>query len=249
MRRTLVLLTATALMSGAVTAQDRADPLTIRLFPLQYISNSNAAKLVAPFIPLDAAHGVFEAGGAVRGITVRSTKDVIDRVDSLLKANDRAPLTVVLRFQLIAALDSTVRDPSIPAEVEGSLRELFKFGGYRLLAQGSTSVSKASYEVTMAYNTEQFSISGGVGDIRARPTGPTVRIDGTSSVELTVDLKGTFDMRSPNGVISGRSTERLLSTGLTVPIGQTVVLGSAAAKEGRRALILTVRPEILVERR
>jgi len=244
MRRKFVVLAASAMMSGALVAQERADPVAIRLFPLQYISNKDAAKLIAPFVPQYPTTGVFEAGGAVRGITVRASKDVIERVDSLLKANDRPPLTVVLRFQLIAALDSTVRDSAIPGDVEASLRDLFKFGGYRLLAQGSTSVSKSPYEVTMAHDDERYSISGGVEDIRVRAASPGARSDGNASVELSVRLFGTFDTRGPFGAPT-RSTQSLLSTGLTVPIGQTVVLGSAAASDGRRALILTVRPEIL----
>jgi type II secretory pathway component GspD/PulD (secretin) len=244
MRRMFVVVTASLMMSGALSAQERADPVIIRLFPLQYISNSSAAKLIAPFVPQYPSHGVFEAGSAVRGITVRSSKDVIDRVDSLLKANDRAPVTVVLRFQLIAALDSAVTDQTIPADVQTSLRDLFRFGGYRLLAQGSTAVSKSPYEVTMAHDDERYSISGGVEDIRVRAASPGARSDGNASVELHVRLTGTFDTRGPFGAAT-RNTQSLLSTGLTVPIGQTVVLGSAAGSDGRRALILTVRPEIL----
>lgn len=38
--------------------------------------------------------------------------------------------------------------------------------------------------------------------------------------------------------------EPLLSTGLTVPIGQTIVLGSAAPGDRGQAVILTIRPEV-----
>lgn len=38
--------------------------------------------------------------------------------------------------------------------------------------------------------------------------------------------------------------EPLLSTGLTVPIGQTIVVGSAAPGGRGQAVILTIRPEV-----
>jgi hypothetical protein len=44
-------------------------------------------------------------------------------------------------------------------------------------------------------------------------------------------------------------SETLLSTGLTVPIGQTVVLGSAAPGGANQALILAVRPEVSIPSR
>jgi hypothetical protein len=95
----------------------------------------------------------------------------------------------------------------------------------------------------MAATAERFVVTGEVRDIRSRGRAAS------SSVELWVLLEGTFDTFNAAGGLAARQTERLLSTGLTVPVGQTVVLGSAAGKDGRRALILTVRPEPLAERR
>jgi len=68
-------------------------------------------------------------------------------------------------------------------------------------------------------------------------------------MRLNVELKGPYDM-SISGGLAGLMMvpqQSLLSTGLTIPIGQTVVLGSAAATgEERKAVILTVRPEVLL---
>jgi hypothetical protein len=46
------------------------------------------------------------------------------------------------------------------------------------------------------------------------------------------------------GVPISPNVRQLLATSLTVPLGQTVVLGTAAGDKGVQALILTVRPEM-----
>jgi hypothetical protein len=46
------------------------------------------------------------------------------------------------------------------------------------------------------------------------------------------------------GGLQGHNPTLILSTGLTVPIGQTVVLGTSSVDGGQRALILTVRPQL-----
>ena len=67
-----------------------------------------------------------------------------------------------------------------------------------------------------------------------------MRVDGNdASVHLSVHL-----MR--NGVPSkAQPASQVLSTGVTVPVGQTVVLGTSATDVGQRALILTVRPQLV----
>jgi len=42
----------------------------------------------------------------------------------------------------------------------------------------------------------------------------------------------------------GQAQASVLSTGVTVPVGQTVVLGTSGIDSGQRALILTVRPQL-----
>jgi hypothetical protein len=71
-----------------------------------------------------------------------------------------------------------------------------------------------------------------------------LRVGGTdASVHLDVEL-----WRTASPTVPGRAAinPRILSTGVTVPMGQTVVLGTTAAgdSDGSRALILTVRPQL-----
>jgi hypothetical protein len=49
----------------------------------------------------------------------------------------------------------------------------------------------------------------------------------------------------PNQAAAQRGTETIISTGLDVPIGNTVVLGTAMSRRNGVALILTVRPELV----
>jgi hypothetical protein len=239
------MIALTAMLSSSLGAQQSAaDTLIVKTLSLQYISNADAAKLVSPYVmPRGGSTagmfaGVFEAGDAVHAITVRASATVMARVDSLLKANDRPPLTVTLRLQVIAALDSAVRDASI-SELDAELRNLFRFNGYRLLSQNTVWVNDGSmFSTTMrGPNGDQLTVSGDV-------TG--VRRDGSKSVRLQVSLSHNARQAEmvAGAVQTGMMHQQLLQTALTIPIGQTVVVGSAMTGASTPAIILTVRPEL-----
>jgi len=231
-RFTLLALFVAAMPMRNVQAQDTTQPLAVKTFTLHYLQPHDAASLVSPYIQ-SRGGGVFEAGRNIQAITVRETPEVLARVDSLLRGRDRAPATVVFRFQLIAAEDTAVHDPAI-AGLDSTLRGLFRFAGYRLLSQGTaTAGDHQHFQLTMGAGDDRFGLDG---DVMALDTN-----DRTGSVQLMVRL-----VRKSAGMYQGKSlpSEGLLETGLTVPLGQTVVLGSAAPRGERRALILSVRPEV-----
>jgi hypothetical protein len=177
----------------------------------------------------------------------------------VLKQYDRDPATVSLNFQLIAAENTNKREPGL-AGLDSLLRGVLKYSGYRLLM---TSVASASEDgvvtQTLAAEGDTYTLEVGVHDLR---------IDGSdASVHINVRLFRDFN---PN---KGQMATQVLSTGVTVPIGQTVVLGTSAidvrrssagsvepllivdgvpvnngqgasASDGQRALILTVRPQL-----
>jgi hypothetical protein len=77
---------------------------------------------------------------------------------------------------------------------------------------------------------------------------PTVWID-TSAIG-TVHLEVRLFRNSENTVDAGNGTTRqvhdwIISTGLDVPLGHMVVLGTAATRATGTALILTVKPELV----
>jgi hypothetical protein len=222
---------------AAPAAQGQADktPLTVKTFTLHHLQPKAAATLVSPYIQ-SLQGGVFEAGGNIQAITVRETPPVIARIDSVLRDHDHAPATLVFRFQLIAAEDTVSRDPAI-AETASTLKELFRFEGYRLLTQGTTLVgANQRFSLTMAADSDRYELSGYVAAVDGG--------EGAGSVQLAVSLirltgGDTFSM----GKLV-RSKDELLQTGLTVPLGQSVVLGTAASRGRTHALILLLKPEI-----
>jgi hypothetical protein len=72
-----------------------------------------------------------------------------------------------------------------------------------------------------------------------------LRTEGSdASVQLFVQLFRQAIPASAQNNGLGRPMSEVFSTGVRVPIGQTVVLGTSAAEGGTRAMILTVRPQL-----
>ncbi|HYV98621.1 MAG TPA: hypothetical protein VE967_14285 [Gemmatimonadaceae bacterium] len=278
----LMALVASCVVAPMVGAQRGTVPeVEVRLFPLTFLSNTDAATLVSPFVNVEGCYGsfaigspgtasvtksvcgVYEAGAAVRGITVKAPRDILRFVDSLLKANDRGPTTLVFHFQLIAAVDSAGRDPGIPNDIDATLRDLFRFNGYRLLGQATATVESGAFSVTLGGGNLPYTIRGtlwgaargegrgsangrGEGRGSAPARGEAAPPLSGSGVRMEVLMSGPME-QSAGGTIPMTQYNTLLSTGLTLPLGQTVVLGSGAGTGARRAVILTVRAEVLAK--
>jgi hypothetical protein len=235
--RTLIIAAVTVFgLPHLADAQDPRD-LSIRTFRLRNLRPEDAAKLLGPYVNSPGG-GVFDAG-SINAITVRETSSMLVLVDSLLRMHDRPRAIVTLRFQLIAALDSARRDPSIEG-IDAELRKLFRFSGYELIGEGTTrSEEMTDFSTTLStrprrIGTESFSESFQIqGWIEA--------VEGTGD-SRTVRMRIT--LQSGN---AGREAPNLLHTGLTMPVGQSVILGSARPTMivgSRGALILVVHPEV-----
>jgi hypothetical protein len=228
----LALLALSLVAAPVLRAQEQAQPLIVKTFTLRHLNPASANRLVEPYI-LSSKGGVFEVGGAIRAITVRETAQNVARIDSLLRAHDRSPTTLTFRFQLIAAEDQPTRDPAIGG-LDSTLRGLLRFAGYRLLSQAVVTVGEAqTFAQTLNANDERLLLAGEVSEIHAT--------DGNGSVYIQVRLGRA---RGVSAAGKEMPDERLLQTGVSVPLGQTVVLGSAVPGGKVRALILAVRPEV-----
>jgi hypothetical protein len=207
----------------------RVGEFIVKTVPLRHLTSSEAVKLLQPYVE-SAGGGVYEVSANVRAVTIREMMKPYAQMMQVLAQYDREPTAITLNFQLIAAENTTTRDPAV-AGLDSLLRGVLKFSGYRLL---STSVANASEHGTVS---QTLSADGDpmslYVDVRE------VRLDATSaSVSLAVVLR---KLAIPSrGLISSD----VLSTGVTVPLGQTVVLGTSAMDNGQRALILTVRPQL-----
>ena len=237
MRRRALFITALLVLAlpAAGRSQDPRD-LSVKTFQLRNLRPEDAAKLLGPYVNAPGG-GVFEAG-SIGAITVRETSTMLVVIDSILRVHDRARAVVSMRFQLIAALDTARRDPAI-ADIDAELRKLFKFAGYELIGEG-TALTEEMTDFTTTLSTqarplgdqkfsEAFRIRGWVEGVQGAGDARTVRV----TIALQDDMQG-------------KDTD-LLRTGLTMPIGQSVILGSARPTMTfgtRVALILVVQPEI-----
>lgn len=215
---------ATLLASAALAGCGSGPGLETRTFELAHLEPMEAVEMVAPYVYTDRS----EAPGVVShfpgGITVRETPDNLAKIERVLGRFDRAKPAVRLHFQIIEADGVTERDPRI-ADVESALRELFRFDGYRLVTEAQMGAVEGSSSMqALRQEGTEYGIRAVVQRIRAGGERGTVELH----VALFSDRVG-----------------EVITTSMSVPVGQTVVLGSAQPEPGQRALILTVRPEFV----
>lgn len=248
-RSTLRAVVAMFFVASAAAAQAPRAAVPVRTFPLHRLAVKDAAKLLAPYLQSQAS-GAFETGSDVRAITVRGTKSELNSVDSLLAIFDRAPRSVLLRFQIIEATEDAAKDPRI-AEVDASLRDLFRYTGYRLAAEGvAKSEEGQGFEVSLGAGGASYTVRGVV--MTSDDANGTMRLSLSLEQPMMIPLMGA---------------QSLFSTQLVVPVAQVVVLGSASPRfydrkgddtnsvaaavqtpRQGKPIILTVRPEFLGKR-
>jgi hypothetical protein len=234
MKRLSVSLFLVACIAAASPAQQQSGivgshELIVKTVPLHHLTSAEAMKLLAPY-SMSPGGGVYEISPQIRAVTIRETPKVYAEMMAVLSQYDRDPASVTLNFQLIAAENTNTRDPGV-AGLDSLLRGVLKYSGYRLLTTSVATASENGYvSQTLSADGENFTLQVQVSDLR---------VEGNdASVHLTVGLVR-------NGVPSkGLAPASVLSTGVTVPVGQTVVLGTSATDTGQRALILTVRPQL-----
>jgi hypothetical protein len=243
-----LLATVTLLLVGAAgysSAQQQSsvtrpplkgqETFLVKTVPLHHLSSVEAVKLLQPYVRTPGG-GVFEVSPNIRAVTVRETQSVFNEMMSVLERYDRDPATIVLNFQLIAAENTNTRDPAV-ASLDTLLRSVLKFSGYRLL---TTSVAAATegqgVSQTLSADGDALTLNVRISEMRTEGS--------DASVQLYVQLYRQAIQATPQNNGNGRAGSELFSTGVRVPIGQTVVLGTSAVEGGQRAMILTVRPQL-----
>jgi hypothetical protein len=204
----------------------------VKTITLHHLSSGEAMRLLSPY-SVSPGGGVFEVPN-VRAVTIREVPRIYSDMMNVLEKYDREPASVVLNFQLVAAEPTNTRDPAV-AGIDSLLRNVLKFSGYRLLGTAvATTGENHMVTQTIAGDSETLSLTVSVSD---------VRVEGNdASVNLRVSLERPAVPATTSAY--GRPRADLLSTGVTVPMGQTVLLGTSASENGQRALILTVRPQL-----
>lgn len=187
--------------------------LETRTFDLRQMDAGRAEQLVKPYV---VTGSLSMAPGA---LTIRETRDNLDRIAAMLTEHDRAPAPVKLTFQVIRANGAAPPDSAIAA-IEQELRQLFRFRGYALVAQGfTTGVDGAPILLHMDGPGGPYQLRGRIENVGTSDTG---------SVRL--------------GLGFSAGPRPVLETLVTMRIGQTMVLGGQSGS-GSGAIILAVRPE------
>lgn len=198
--------------------------LETQTFELQYIESHVAAEVIDPYVFADRPDSPGRLSVAQNLLTVRETRDNLERIGRVLERYDTPPPSVRLHFQVIGANGSSTTDSAI-ADVESVLRRLFQFRGYRLLAQAMLGgVERSILEQRLASEGRSLQISAHIIDVRS--TGDS----GIVHLGVTLFVEGFGEV---------------LETSVNVRAGQTIVLGSTQPDPRGETLILTVRPEIV----
>jgi hypothetical protein len=203
----------------------RAPRLDTRTFELRHLTGNEAAEMVSPYVYVDrqGAEGRLSYSGNT--FTVRETPDNLERIERVLAEYDRPRPTVRLHFQIIQANGAARTDPAI-ADVEAVLRRLFRFAGYRLVAQAVAGGREDSeFSQTLMGGETLYAIAGSIQQVRTSGDSGTVAV--------TVRL------------LQLHPTQELLSTSVNLRAGQTAVLGNAQISSRGGTLILSVKPELV----
>lgn len=196
--------------------------LEARTFELKYLRPGEASAIISPYVYADrpTGKGVVSVAGAT--ITVRETRDNLDRIARVLAEYDRPQATVRLTFRLIQADGVTAIDPAI-ADVERTLRQLFRFRGYRLVGEGvMTGIEGSEVSQILGRSEAVYELEAEIERLSGRGDSATVQL----GVRLNL-FPGTFRTR------------------VGVPMGTTAVLGNVQGGPAKTTLILTVRPELV----
>lgn len=207
------------LLALGVGGCERATRVEVRTFALQHLQPDEAARLIDPYV-YGEREGAPGAVSMIEGaLTVRETRDNLDRIEDVLAEFDRPRPATRLHFQLIEADGFTGSDPAI-AEVVSELEKIFRFGGYRLAGEAFVSATdRSEIHQRLRASGEDYEIAGRV--LQLSP--------------------GT--MRLQEVALFGAETGQLLSTTVNVRTGQTLVLGSSPKAGTSTTLLLTVRAE------
>src|SRR5256884_8803506 len=209
----------TAIAALLIACSPGGPSLDTRTFALKYLHGQDAIPIVAPYVSADrpTAKGGFTVSD--NAITVRETPDNLDKIARVLAQYDRPRPFIRLTFHLIEADGPAIADPAI-RDVEATLRQLFRFRGYRLVGEGVVSATDRS-EVTQMLAAEpgHYALSTSVE-----------RLAGAAA-SATVELGGHLEGRGG----SFRST-------LTISFGKTAVLGCVQPQPNGRTLVLAGHP-------
>ena len=220
MRRFLIL-TILLLM----TACDRQRGMELKTFELHRLTTDEALVLLTPYI---------REGGYLSGknklITVREKPDRMTVIEDVLRKYDgyENAVDLMLHVQVVEANGFTERDSAI-ADIEPTLRQTFRYRGYRLAGEAHIQAREGS----------AFRRSIGRGFVMGQNQGGYMlegKVDRLSTSRNEQRIPIDIQLRGPNqgGFIEVAGT-------VTGTIGKPTVVGQST---GNGAIILVIRPSV-----
>jgi type II secretory pathway component GspD/PulD (secretin) len=218
-----VLLFVLILISAA--CDEKARGMETKTFHLSRLSNEEAVALITPYIREGGTVSVSKTG---RFISVREDDDRLKVIEDVLKRFDGIgqAVDVVLDIRIVQANGVTTRDSAL-ADVEQTLRETFRYQGYRLVGQTRVQTREGTrFSQSVGSN---FAIEGEVQRVGAA--------NNEQRVPIEIHLMGPLS-RTASGAVGPVSEMR--ST-VTATLGKPVVLGQST---GNGATILIITPSL-----
>jgi len=227
--RSFLALLPVAILLGACDGFG-GPKLDVQTFNLEHRAGYEAAELIEPYVFADRGENPGYMSATLDAITVRETRDNLDKIGRVLDEFDQPIPGVRLYFQLIEADSFEEEDPAI-ANVVQELRSLFRFEGYRLMGEAMVPVAGGSQD-RQAFS-QRF-----------------LGVDNPIVVEAQARLLRSGMVRLDPVVLSDAWSDLMTAT-VNVTPGQTIVIGGAQARTvgddarpgGERVVILTVRAE------
>lgn len=191
----------------SVTGSARRQRLAVRTVQLTRLTVDDAMALLTPYITTE--HGaVFRAGSGVAAITIRERQERMDSLVRILREYDHPPSSVTLSLKSLIADDRG----GLAAELTplaAILAPLAEGGGLRVASSGIVSGTEGQTTMTQ---------------LGSGPSAVVVTVEIVSAQVLDTTL--AVRLR----VSVGRPGEPgpLLRTDITVPLGRSLVLGTAS---------------------
>ena len=225
----ILLFTAFAVLTAGCEALWKPK-LDVQTFNLEHRSGYEAASIIQPYVFGDREEAPGEMSATEEAITVRETRDNLDKIGRVLEEFDRAIPGVRLYFQLIEADSFQGEDPAI-ADVVEELRSLFRFEGYRLIGEATVLLAGGPMG-TQEFSQQFLGVENPI----------------TVQAEARLTSAGTVRMAP---VRLADTWSQLMEATVSLTPGQTIVIGGTQARTGlvdgsptgRTTLVLTVRAE------
>jgi hypothetical protein len=265
--RTLVAFSLAISLAGPAAAQSEPKlPLETKTIELKHLRPDEAVNLLKPYI-VNSWGTVTSVSPNMPIVTIKDVAENIGRMEKVLAKYDHSPATIRLVFQLIEAdtgprLATVSNSRALSSDLDATLRSVLRFSSYRLIGQGmatSGEDSRIYQKLALADSggwIYTYDISAQLGAIRlsdvtlqaqmartVRASSGPIEVDTTATG--SVNLAVTLYRKTESGE---KAAAPLIETRLDLPLGHTVVLGTAATQRGGVALILTVKPELVTSK-